>query len=259
MPRRGRAGHARGRGPAAASAGRGWRRSGDRVAPACLELGHRGGQDPGLDECRLPGEWREDRGRVRTELAERGQQPVARLAVGPGQPVEPRAGVHPVVALLAQELADELGQRSPRPACQRLEPDGVGAVVQAAPGDRHRPVTAAVVEQPAVAVVGGLAIVGKRVGIAAGQLGQQPVQRGRVAQLVLGERAHRDVLFEQRRDPGPLRVGEADHELVVGHRAAAAPASAVASRGGGRDGRSRIVPSASPGRPALVRRPACRA
>ena len=37
-------------------------------------------------------------------------------------------------------------------------------------------------------------------------------------ELVLGQRAHRDVLLEERRDAGPLGVGEADDELVVGHR-----------------------------------------
>ena len=94
---------------------------------------------------------------------QRGEQPVARLAVGPGQPVEPRAGVHQVVALLADELADEVGKRRPRPAGQRLEPDRVGGVVQVAPGDRHRPVAPAVVEQAAVAVLVGLAVVGERV------------------------------------------------------------------------------------------------
>ena len=118
------------------------------------------------------------------------------------------------------------------PVGERLEPDDVGGVVQEAAGDRHRPVAAAVVEQPAVAVVVGLAVVGERVGIGAGQLAEQPVERGRVAQLVLGERAHRDVLLEERRDPGPLRVGEADHELVVGHRA-----EQLRQRGGREGGR----------------------
>ena len=39
-----------------------------------------------------------------------------------------------------------------------------------------------------------------------------------MAELVLGERADRDVLLEDRPDPGPLGVAEADDELVVGHR-----------------------------------------
>ena len=69
-------------------------------------------------------------------------------------------------------------------------------------------------------VVGRLAIVGERVRIPRpGSLRQEPVERLRMSQLVLGQRAHRDVLFEQRRDAGPLRVGKPDDELVVGHRA----------------------------------------
>ena len=69
-----------------------------------------------------------------------------------------------------------------------------------------------------MAVLGGLAVVGDGVRVGPGQLAEQAVQSRRVAQLVLGERAHRHVLLEERRDARPLRVGEADHELVVGHR-----------------------------------------
>ena len=60
-------------------------------------------------------------------IDQRGQQAVARLALAAGQPIEPRPGVHPVVALLADELRDELGQRRPRALGERLEPDDVGA------------------------------------------------------------------------------------------------------------------------------------
>ena len=65
-------------------------------------------------------------------------------------------------------------------------------------------------------VVGRLAAVGDAVGVVIGQLGKQLVQRSGMADLVLGDRAGRDVLLEHRRDAGPLRVPEADHELVVG-------------------------------------------
>ncbi len=65
-------------------------------------------------------------------------------------------------------------------------------------------------------VVGRLAAVGDAIGVVIGQLGQQLVQRPGMTDLVLGDRAGRDVLLEHRRDPGPLRVPEADHELVVG-------------------------------------------
>ena len=65
----------------------------------------------------------------------------------------------------------------------------------------------------------GRPVVGDRVGVAAvgEQLGQQLVERPGVAELVLGERAHRDVLLEERGDPRPLGIGESDDELVVGH------------------------------------------
>ena len=102
-------------------------------------------------------------------------------------------------------------------ASSGLEADRVGGLVQPATGDGHRPVAAAVVEQPRVAVVVRLAVVGERVAVGAGQLGQQVVERRGVPQLVLGERAHRHVLLEERRDAGPLGVAEADDELVVGH------------------------------------------
>jgi hypothetical protein len=76
-----------------------------------------------------------------------------------------------------------------------------------------------VVQQSGVVVALGRSIVSPGVGVAAvvGQVGQEPVERLRVTQLILRERAHRHVLLEHRRDAGPLRVGEADDELVVGH------------------------------------------
>ena len=76
------------------------------------------------------------------------------------------------------------------------------------------------IEQPGVIVALDRAVVGDRVGVAAvvDHLGHQPVQRLGMAELVLGERAHRHVLLEHRRDPRPLGVAEADDELVIGHR-----------------------------------------
>ena len=66
----------------------------------------------------------------------------------------------------------------------------------------------------------GRAIEGDRVGVAAvgHDIGQQAVQGLGVPQLVLGEGAHGHVLFEERRNPRPLGVAEADDELVVRHR-----------------------------------------
>jgi len=39
-----------------------------------------------------------------------------------------------------------------------------------------------------------------------------------MADLVLGDRRESDILLEHRRDTGPFRVAEANHELVVRHR-----------------------------------------
>ena len=115
---------------------------------------------------------------------------------------------------------------------------------------------AAVVEQPGVPVGVRLAVVGERVAIAVGQLGQQVVERGGVPQLVLGQRAHGHVLLEERRDAGPLGVAEADDELVVGHR----QEQLAEGDGGQRPPRSSWRgPWAWPGPPPRARRRACRA
>jgi hypothetical protein len=178
----------------------------------------RAGEDAGVDQRRLIGECREHGPGVRAERLEGVDEPVARLAGRAGQSREPRADVHRVIPLLALELADEPRQRVPRTQGERLEPHRVRGLVQVPARDRHRPVAAAVVKQPGVAILRGLAVVGDRVRVGAVEFGEQPVQRRRVPQLVLGQRAHRHILFEQRRDPGPFRVRETDDELVVGHR-----------------------------------------
>ena len=69
-----------------------------------------------------------------------------------------------------------------------------------------------------VAVLARLAMKRQAVGAVTGQLGKHLVPDAGMADLVLGNRAEGNVLFEHRRDAGPLRVAETDHELVVGHR-----------------------------------------
>ena len=114
--------------------------------------------------------------------------------------------MHLVVALLAPELGDEVGERGPGAAGERLESDGVCGLVQVAPRDGHRPVAPAVVEQAGVAVLVGLAVVGDGIGVTGRSISrEQPVQRGGVAELVLRQRAHRHVLFEERRDARSTR------------------------------------------------------
>jgi hypothetical protein len=73
------------------------------------------------------------------------------------------------------------------------------------------------VQQPGVPVLLGRAAERDPVRVAALEVGQQPVERLGVADLVLGQRRERHVLLQHRRDPGPLRVPEPQHELVVGH------------------------------------------
>jgi len=94
------------------------------------------------------------------------------------------------------------------------------------------------VEQSAVAICPGFAVVGKGVGVGAGQFTEQSVERRGMTQLVLGERTHRDVLLEERRDPGPFRIGEPDDELVIGHRAEQLGEGSRRRRGRGSHGRA---------------------
>ena len=143
--------------------------------------------------------------------------PLARLAASRSQALEPGRHVHLVISLFTPDLGDQLAQRGEGGVRQRVEPDPVCRVIQVAPGDRSGPVAARMVEQPRVVVTLDWPVVGDGIGVAAviDDVRQQPVQRLGMAQLVLGERAHRDVLFEHRRDPRPLRVAPAEHELVV--------------------------------------------
>jgi hypothetical protein len=85
------------------------------------------------------------------------------------------------------------------------------------------------IQQPRVVIVNWSAPERDPVGIIPGQLGEQPVQRLRMADLVLRERAEGNVLLEQGSDPGPLGVPEAEHELVVRH-AAEQPGERVVGR-----------------------------
>ena len=127
--------------------------------------------------------------------------------------------MHPVVALLAPQLLHELRERAVA-GSDRRQSSLVGELVQEAPRDGVRPVAARVIKEASVAVVVGLPIVreGVLVPTVVEDLGKELVQRPRVAQLVLRDRADRDVLLEQRRDARPLGIHEAGDELVVRHR-----------------------------------------
>jgi hypothetical protein len=76
-----------------------------------------------------------------------------------------------------------------------------------------------VVEQPGVPVLLRPPPEGQLVRVASAfQIRQQLVERLGVPDLVLGQRRDGHVLLEDRGDPGPLRVPEADDELVIGGR-----------------------------------------
>ena len=85
---------------------------------------------------------------------------------------------------------------------------------------------------------------------------QQLVQRPGVADLVLRDRAGRDVLLEHRRDAGPLGVPEADHELVVGQRQQQL-GQRIAGGGGRARGRAVVTRPASAAGSAPSRPRAC--
>jgi hypothetical protein len=124
--------------------------------------------------------------------------------------------VEQVVRLLATHLAGKERQGLVGGAGQRRQADRIGGLVQVAAGDAERPVAARMVEEGGMPVVLRAAAVGDPVGVIIGQLGQQLVERPRVTDLVLRDRAGGDILLQHRRDAGPLRVPEADDELVVG-------------------------------------------
>jgi hypothetical protein len=85
----------------------------DRRTPAGLELGHRRPEDPGLDQTASPASGLNTV--AASGRARRGAAAARRAARRRAASARTTAGVHPVVALLALELADELGERRPRP------------------------------------------------------------------------------------------------------------------------------------------------
>jgi hypothetical protein len=108
------------------------------------------------------------------------------------QPLVPHLCMHPVVGLLAVDLGREARDRLVRRGLQGREPDLVGRLVEHAPRDRPRPVRhEAQLDELRAAVLLRGAVERKRVGI----LGQQLVDRSRVADLVLRDRGEGDVFL----------------------------------------------------------------
>jgi hypothetical protein len=101
---------------------------------------------------------------------------------------------------------------------ERRDPDRVGCLVEHVACDRRRPVHPAELDEGRASVLVERPVVRERVCSGAELLGDDLVERAGVADLVLRDRGERDVLLEERRDPGPLRVPPADDQLVVRQR-----------------------------------------
>ena len=91
----------------------------------------------------------------------------------------------------------------------------VGLLVEVVARDRLLPVQQPQLDDPRAAVLVGRAIEGKLVGGRAALARDELVESARMTDLVLGDRREGDVFFQQRRDPGPLRVAPAEDQLVV--------------------------------------------
>ena len=117
--------------------------------------------------------------------------------------------------LLAVDLRGEARDLGIVGRLERREADLVGRLVQPVPRDRARPLEPAQLDERRRPVLLGRAVerelVGGRAELARGEL----VERPRVPDLVLRDRRERDVLLEERRDAGPLRVAPAEDQLVV--------------------------------------------
>ncbi len=146
----------------------------------------------------------------RAQLVERGGE--ARLVL---EAVEPHLRVHAVVRLLAVDLGRQAGNLGIAGQLQLLEALGIGHFVQVVPRDRLLPVEEAVLDERGAAVLVGRAIEGELVGRRSALACHELVERTGMTDLVLGDRRERDVLFEQRCDPGPFRVAPAEDQLVV--------------------------------------------
>jgi hypothetical protein len=93
--------------------------------------------------------------------------------------------MHQVIALLAPDLGDDVGQRREARASESGQADRVSRVVQPAPDDRETPAVARRVEQSRMAVFRRLAMERDPVGILTGQRRAHLVKQTRVADLVL--------------------------------------------------------------------------
>jgi hypothetical protein len=146
----------------------------------------------------------------RPQLVECGDEP--RLVL---EAVEPHLRMHPVVDLLAVDLRGEAGELGVVGGLQLLEPERVRLLVEEVAGDRVLPARQPQLHEPGAAVLLGCAVEGELVGGRSELARGEFIQRSCMPDLVLGDRREGDVLLQEGRDPGPLRVAPAEDQLVV--------------------------------------------
>ena len=122
--------------------------------------------------------------------------------------------MHAVVRLLAVDLRGKPGHARVGVVHQRRNANLVGGLVETAARDRARPVEQVQLDERRAAVFLRLAVEREDVGVVRKQL----VHGARMADLVLGNRRKRDILFEHRCDSRPLGVAPAEDQLVVSQR-----------------------------------------
>ena len=121
------------------------------------------------------------------------------------QALAPHLRVHPVVRLLAVDLRRQAGDLGVVGLLQRLDASLVGALVDAVPRDRSRPVRdEPKLDELGATVLARLAVERKLVRGRAELPRRELVQRPRVPDLVLRDRREGDVLLEHGRDARPL-------------------------------------------------------
>ena len=157
----------------------------------------------------------EERARLGERSAQRVDQPRPALNRSLSDAAHPRVRVQQVVSLLSPQLHRERAKPVVPAGGQRVEPDIVRDVVEPVTRQRVRPIAVAPLAKDGVSVLVGLASEGQAVRMVAGDLTDAGVERGRVPDLVLGDRRESDVLFDVRRETRPLGVAVDYDDLVV--------------------------------------------
>ena len=185
----------------------------DRHPPASLQLAGRRGHDAVGHRGRLSVDGVPDGVGERQESRDRRRHPLAAITVAE-HPHHQGVGVTAVVGLLPPGPGHDGGDRRIGRCRQRLPTEVLGDVVQPVADEGVGPVGARALDEVAAAVGGRRPPERQGVDVVAEQL----VQRGGMAELVLGDRAERQILLEEGRHADPLGVLLAHQVLVVGKR-----------------------------------------